>query len=273
MGNIEKFVKNAIQVQNKPENIIPSTFVSTIEEKAFISAYNGQKLFTYKNAGDGSREALPAIGEDNIRMILLELSTKASMFCGYKVHLDVKTMDNLVTFVFADLALNYPNITKEELIAAYTEGQRGVYGEFIGLSPKTVIEWVKAYFANEQRKQAIKRFETLKNEMKPKDMNQSEIEKVFIDAYEADKQRIKNGEKVFPNEKMFLWCERNGHIKMSNADKKELTIEVRELLEEQKEREFNQSMRQNIQSILDNKELFQSECRAKAYMNHLKSLV
>lgn len=100
---------------------------------------------------------------------------------------EIKPIKFQVQELSKDIDKNFNKLTVEELYIAFSEGVRGVYGEFYGLNNVTYFKWLKAYKDSETRRNALfelnKLREPVKVELPQKTYSNSEI-------YELNKNNI-----------------------------------------------------------------------------------
>lgn len=251
MKELATIVNTALQLKEEVKNL-PTTFEP--EEKKQIEAFLGTKI-----KGVESNYL--------IREIIKNIAISVNI-TGYKAQpLDIENM----ALTFSEFVLDeFPNITFEELAIIFKQGAAGNYGEFMGLSVKTFNGWTKAYMTSLERKESIVRYMNLKLQEWDKPMTEEEKEKVFADAYEADKK--KDLLEVNLNEAMYKYLVSKGLINLSREEKFAIADEVKEMIYKLIAGETNQMYKKLYQNQLDDKLTFATECAKRAYFKHLKSL-
>jgi hypothetical protein len=100
---------------------------------------------------------------------------------------EIKPIKFQIQELSKDIDKNFNKLTVEELYIAFSEGVRGIYGEFYGLNNVTYFKWLKSYKESETRRNALfelnKLREPVKLELPQKQYSNSEI-------YELNKVNI-----------------------------------------------------------------------------------
>lgn len=100
---------------------------------------------------------------------------------------EIKPIKFQVKELSDDIDKYFVFLTLDEIYIAFSEGVRGVYGEFYGLNNVTYFKWLKSYKESEQRRNALfelnKLREPVKIELPQKTYSNSEI-------YELNKSNI-----------------------------------------------------------------------------------
>jgi len=100
---------------------------------------------------------------------------------------EIKPIKFQIQELSKDIDKNFNKLTVEELYIAFSEGVRGIYGEFYGLNNVTYFKWLKSYKESETRRNALfelnKLREPVKLELPQKQYSNSEI-------YELNKANI-----------------------------------------------------------------------------------
>ncbi len=203
---------------------------------------------------------------------IADIVSLSSQFAGYNLHANPNEFKVTCNLLISELLEVYPNATIDEIGTAIRKGIRGEYGEYVGLSVKNMIGFIRSYMEDEDRKQAIKLYQQRKKDMEQKVKTPEEIEAIFKSCYELDIEMISRGEFVIGNRvEMFNWCERNGLIKMSLAEKKALKDEVIENLNYMLSKTADHDMRIHLKHILSSEEAIKDECRKETYLKHIKT--
>lgn len=212
-----------------------------------------------------------ALPEINIQAELLDDIQHASMYCGYTLHSNNQELKGFMTLLNQELNENFPKCKIDEVRQAIKNGIRGEYGAFVGLSVKNVCSWVTEYINSEKRLETIKIYNERKKGMEYGEKTPEEIDLIFKEAYENDVELAKNGAVVSGNDKMFVWCEKNGLIKLTADEKNQLRDSVVEMLEGLAAGALSHEERNYYRSIVEDKAKLAYECRKEAYLNHLKT--
>jgi hypothetical protein len=100
---------------------------------------------------------------------------------------EIKPIKFQVQELSDDIDRSFTNLTLDEIYIAFSEGVRGIYGEFYGLNNVTYFKWLKSYKESETRRNALfelnKLREPVKLEFPQKVYSNSEI-------YEMNKLNI-----------------------------------------------------------------------------------
>ncbi len=161
---------------------------------------------------------------------------------GFKVP-DSKTLALYADETYSELMLRYPGVTIPEVQEALKQGVYGEYGEFIGLNPRTFLQFVKAYLFAESRKEAMKQFEESRGKhveekkLSPEEKEQSNRE--FVNILYQDH---KDGKLIFYFIPLFLFdfLESTGKLKLSLEEKKAIEERAAKFVEGQQEQPTKQ---------------------------------
>lgn len=125
----------------------------------------------------------------------------------------------------------FPNLKRGELALAFTYGRTGLLGEYVGLTPKTVMDWIKQYYkamrepvmagiANknqvieETSPEAEERIKKENNEI-----SQREIKELYLKSLDEGKSLFRNDSKKLA---YYMYLERIGKINLTIDEKKKI---------------------------------------------------
>jgi hypothetical protein len=143
--------KQIIKAHNPQQSLI----VSPIDRKASESLLPGERKIIEAALQPKINDQPPV----DVVTTFIALITQSYTRAGYKMP-DENTLALYADEFYQSLLEKYPRVTIAEIREAFKAGVYGEFGEFTGLNPKTFMQFIKGFLFSNDRKEAIRLFES-----------------------------------------------------------------------------------------------------------------
>lgn len=154
----------------------------------------------------------PKIREvESSRNRVKEIYLKALLTAGQK-NADPQDLSLQIDILDGKLKKHFGGVTLEEVSFAAEKGSIGEYGEFYGISPKTICGWVRSYLDSHERKIALRESKKPKALPEPKTLNRLDKQEFWN---EVKEDYLKSG-KIIGELALYPVGVELGHIDIKN---------------------------------------------------------
>lgn len=162
----------------------------------------------------------PKLREADFFDRLREIYRKAILDLG-NTNFDLEDARAQIISLSETLNKYFPALTIEEVALACERGANGLYGTYYSVSPRAVVEWIKAY--QEERRQAM-----LSKKQENKKLESAKMTRVQKQAAwdEGRKRYLETGEQVPGQARYFLWGVELGYIDPKDKELQSKAIEA-----------------------------------------------
>lgn len=134
----------------------------------------------------------------DLSSFLVELLTKIKFEAGHKPEIlkedEYQKLVAVVNSVYNDIKNYFSTLTKNDIQHAFHLGVRKEYGEYMGINPVTIFQWLRCYAADAKRMEAKKKQAAyLESLNSPKKLTEEEKYNIMNDAVKKAFEIVKSG--------------------------------------------------------------------------------
>lgn len=187
-------------------------FAPTLEkdEKDFILAGTGKKI--------------KDLTKSEICQKLAEILPKAIFDAGQSS--DKLKLAGTINSVYPDLAKYFSNLTIDDISHAFHLGVRKQYGDYMGINPVTIFQWLKGYVQDAKRAEAKKKQSAYLDSInKPKELTQEQKDEIMNEAIKKAFDLVRSGNKYDDiGNAIYNHLDKKGLIKFTKERKEQIMI-------------------------------------------------